>query len=236
MRNEAPYLPEWIQWHRHAGVSRFFLYDNESGDDTVRVAEAQGEDVEVLDWSQQPAKGHSPQMLAYEHCLSAQAHAHEVEWLVIVDVDEFVWHPDGRAIPEVLHGVQQDHVWMPWLMFGWGSHLMRQRSTLQAYRWRAPDTGPGFPTAGKSAVRVGGECLVADPHWFGGLAKAGYPGLRVNHYFTRSKMEAYQRRIVQQRAWVKTGMTEWAEIVRRGDEASTIYDDRLAVLAEKGDA
>ena len=32
-RNEAPYLREWIEFHRLVGVERFFLYNNESTDD-----------------------------------------------------------------------------------------------------------------------------------------------------------------------------------------------------------
>lgn len=27
-KDEAPYLPEWIEFHRSVGVERFFLYDN----------------------------------------------------------------------------------------------------------------------------------------------------------------------------------------------------------------
>ena len=31
-RNEAPYLREWIEFHRMMGVDRFYLYDNRSED------------------------------------------------------------------------------------------------------------------------------------------------------------------------------------------------------------
>ena len=33
-RNEAPYLREWIEFHRLVGVERFFLYNNRSTDTT----------------------------------------------------------------------------------------------------------------------------------------------------------------------------------------------------------
>ena len=32
-RDDAEYLPEWIEFHRLVGVERFFLYDNGSTDD-----------------------------------------------------------------------------------------------------------------------------------------------------------------------------------------------------------
>ena len=36
-RDEAPYLREWIEFHRLVGVERFFLYDNRSADDHREV-------------------------------------------------------------------------------------------------------------------------------------------------------------------------------------------------------
>ena len=36
-RDDADYLPEWIEFHRLVGVERFFLYDNGSTDDHLEV-------------------------------------------------------------------------------------------------------------------------------------------------------------------------------------------------------
>ena len=36
-RDDAEYLPEWIEFHRLMGVERFFLYDNGSADDHEQV-------------------------------------------------------------------------------------------------------------------------------------------------------------------------------------------------------
>lgn len=36
-KNEAPYIREWIEFHRLVGVSKFYFYDNESDDDTPDV-------------------------------------------------------------------------------------------------------------------------------------------------------------------------------------------------------
>ena len=36
-RNEAPYLREWIEFHRLVGVERFFLYNNRATDDHLEV-------------------------------------------------------------------------------------------------------------------------------------------------------------------------------------------------------
>lgn len=33
-KNEGPYFKEWIDWHLSKGVDRFYIYDNESTDNT----------------------------------------------------------------------------------------------------------------------------------------------------------------------------------------------------------
>lgn len=232
VRNEARYLPEWLAWHRRVGVSRVYLYDNESTDDTLRAAEDEG--AEVLDWPGGVAHGHSAQMTAYAHCLGSQDRVREVDWLLVLDADEFVWHPEGRPVPEVLDAVKQAGcVWMPWQLFGWGGHTRApEGSTLTNYLYRAPDGyGTGYPKWGKSAVRVGVDVLVSDPHWFETMGGTEVDtGLLVNHYYTRSREEAYARRVA--RAREDFGSALWADVERIGDEASVVFDDRLARLSE----
>ena len=39
MKNEGAYLDEWIKYHICAGVEKFYLYDNESSDNTHEILE-----------------------------------------------------------------------------------------------------------------------------------------------------------------------------------------------------
>ncbi|MDR0485482.1 MAG: glycosyltransferase family 2 protein, partial [Elusimicrobiota bacterium] len=36
-KNEAPYLKEWIEYHRALGVEKFYIYDNNSSDNTFEI-------------------------------------------------------------------------------------------------------------------------------------------------------------------------------------------------------
>ena len=36
-KNEAPYIKEWIEYHKLVGVERFYFYDNGSTDNTREV-------------------------------------------------------------------------------------------------------------------------------------------------------------------------------------------------------
>ena len=92
-RDEGPYLREWIEFHRLAGVERFFLYDNLSEDDHVEVLAPYVEDgtVTVRRW---PV--FDPQTPAYNDCL--RWHRHDSRWIAFIDVDEFLFSLD-RAAP-----------------------------------------------------------------------------------------------------------------------------------------
>ena len=37
LQNEAPYIKEWIEYHRLVGVERFYIYDNESTDNVKEI-------------------------------------------------------------------------------------------------------------------------------------------------------------------------------------------------------
>ena len=42
MKNEGPYLKEWLEFHHMVGVEHFFLYDNNSDDKTREILELVG--------------------------------------------------------------------------------------------------------------------------------------------------------------------------------------------------
>jgi Glycosyltransferase family 92 len=57
-RNEAPYLREWIEFHKLIGAQRFFLYDNGSIDASGAVlapCASRGEAM-IMEWPQQPGQ------------------------------------------------------------------------------------------------------------------------------------------------------------------------------------
>ena len=59
MKNEAPYVAEWLEFHRAAGIGHFYLYLNDCTDDTAsRLAPfAQSGDVTVLHQDGHPCQG-----------------------------------------------------------------------------------------------------------------------------------------------------------------------------------
>jgi hypothetical protein len=98
-KNEAQYLEEWLEFHRLIGVERFFLYNHGSTDnhaEILRPYTGQGT-VVVHDW---PAEMVKAQIPAYNDCL--ERHRDDSRWIAFIDIDEFLFSPTGRPVPEIL--------------------------------------------------------------------------------------------------------------------------------------
>jgi hypothetical protein len=81
------------------GVEHFFLYNNLSEDDHLDVlAPYIGEGiVTVHDW---PLPFPDGMTKAFAHCLAE--HGDESRWIAFIDIDEFLFSPTGRPLPELL--------------------------------------------------------------------------------------------------------------------------------------
>ena len=89
VRNEGPYLLEWIAFHRVLGVDRFFIADNGSTDDgggAARRARRGRASCGHLPFPDRP--GRRPQLPAYAAIL--RRHGAEADWIAFIDADEFL--------------------------------------------------------------------------------------------------------------------------------------------------
>ncbi|WP_366916825.1 glycosyltransferase family 2 protein [uncultured Nitratireductor sp.] len=94
MKDEGPYLLEWIAYHRALGVSQFLIADNNSTDgtgDLLRALQSTGF-VELLDYPETP--GVPPQLPAYSELM--ERFGSEADWIAFIDADEFLL-PDDVA-------------------------------------------------------------------------------------------------------------------------------------------
>ncbi|KAJ4827335.1 hypothetical protein Tsubulata_003288 [Turnera subulata] len=98
LRNQARFLREWVMYHAHIGVQRWFIYDNNSDDDIEDVVES------LLDANYDISRHVWPwiktQEAGFAHC--ALRARESCEWVGFIDVDEFFHLPSGLMLPEVL--------------------------------------------------------------------------------------------------------------------------------------
>lgn len=83
-KNEAPFLKEWIEYHRLIGFDHFYLYNNNSTDNYREVLTPYIEDgiVTLKDFTIVPV-----QVPAY-HDFYVH-HRQETKWVALIDLDEF---------------------------------------------------------------------------------------------------------------------------------------------------
>ncbi|BFI25539.1 hypothetical protein MPTK2_1g21980 [Marchantia polymorpha subsp. ruderalis] len=85
--NKARFIKEWVMYNSFFGVERYFVYDNDSDDNIEEVVESLfAHNISRMVWpwikTQQAAFSHCT-ILAREEC----------EWVMFVDVDEYIFPP-----------------------------------------------------------------------------------------------------------------------------------------------
>ncbi len=83
-KNE-PDIIEWIEYHKLIGVQRFYLYDNESDDNSKDLLQPYIDDGVVI---YHYVKGKCKQMPVYQDAI--YRYKNETKWLAIIDLDEYI--------------------------------------------------------------------------------------------------------------------------------------------------
>lgn len=84
-KDEGQYMQEWIEWHLKMGVDKFFIYDNESSDNTKEVLQPYI-DCGIVEYIYYP--GYRKQIAAYDDCM--ERHRWDTRWIAFIDLDEFI--------------------------------------------------------------------------------------------------------------------------------------------------
>jgi len=119
MKNEAPYIVEWVAYHRAIGVDNFLIYTNDCSDGTSEILDRL-QDMGVLQHRNNDNwKGNSPQQYALNQALKEDV-IKNAEWVIHIDVDEFMNIRMGNGtLPEFLaHFPDVTNVAMTWRLFG----------------------------------------------------------------------------------------------------------------------
>ncbi len=113
-KNEGAYFEEWIEWHRKLGVEKFYIYDNESTDNTKEILAPYVESG-LVEYTFFPGK--KQQLPAYDDCL--ERHRLEARWIAVIDLDEFIVPVKDKTILEFLKRFEKfSVVEINWLIYG----------------------------------------------------------------------------------------------------------------------
>jgi hypothetical protein len=205
-RDEGPYLREWVEFHRIVGVERFFLYNNDSTDGHREALAPYLKDGTVVlhEWPVSPGQIH-----AYRHCLAS--HNEDSHWIAFLDLDEFIFSPTSKKLPELLPQFEQwPGVTIHRASFGSSGHKTKPPGlVLESYVRRTND--PLRNSTFKSIVNPREAIDLRNPESF--IYRSGFavdenrerapddptPGrsswelFRMNHYVTKSEGEWRQK-------------------------------------------
>ena len=119
MRNEAPFILEWIAYHRHIGVTDFLIYSNDCDDGTDLMLDRLAA-LGLVTHERNHSGGKKPVQWraltkAARHPVTAAA-----DWIYVADVDEFlnIHAGDGRIADLLAACPTADGFAIPWRMFG----------------------------------------------------------------------------------------------------------------------
>lgn len=195
MKDEGPYLAEWLEYHRLVGVEKFYLYDNGSTDQTAEVLALYIKEglVELTPWPYR-----HKQIAAYNDCLAK--HRLDTKWLAVIDLDEFIVPVARRTIPEILKDYEGEvGLAAHWVYYGDNGHtektpgLVMERFTARAAE---PDefvkaiVNPRacFALRGHHGCFVGSRASVNElgVRVRSQTGRAAIEKIRINHYWCKS--------------------------------------------------
>ncbi|WP_299768498.1 glycosyltransferase family 2 protein [uncultured Tateyamaria sp.] len=119
MKNEAPYIVEWVAYHRAMGVDNFLIYTNGCEDGTSEILDRL-QDMGVLQHRNNDNwKGNSPQQYALNQSLKEPL-IKNADWIIHIDVDEFMNVRTGNGTLQDFFDAVPDatNVAMTWRLFG----------------------------------------------------------------------------------------------------------------------
>lgn len=208
-KNEGPYFKEWLDWHISKGVDKFYVYDNESTDDTRQILEPYIKKG-VVEYTYFP--GYRRQLAAYDDCLAR--HRFDTRWLAFIDMDEFIVPVKDNSIPEFLKRFESAPVVeINWLIYGSGGQRTHLPGTvMERFRHHSRPEHPlnnhvksivnprrVYGMIGcHEAARIDGKAVDPSGHtvsipWRNRPAQVDI--IRINHYAVRSYEEFEEKQL-----------------------------------------
>ncbi|NTG51401.1 glycosyltransferase family 92 protein [Agrobacterium rhizogenes] len=119
MKNEGPYILEWVAYHRAMGVNKFFIADNGSNDGSTDILR-QLHDASIITHLPFPhVPGKAPQLPAYMKII--EIYGEEADWFAFIDADEFL-SPTGDdiSLEKIISEIPSDvgSIGVNWSVYG----------------------------------------------------------------------------------------------------------------------
>ena len=211
LKDETPYLVEWVEHHLQIGIEHFVLYDNNSiipAKQTLETYIRKGV-VEVIDCD----ITNTPQIKAYMHCLY-NMHNH-TRWIAFIDLDEFIILKKHEDISRFLEYYQNyAGVCLNWVIYTANNHItMPMGPVMQNYTELLPYDFPANKHV-KSIVQPRYVALIDSPHFARYIH--GHRAVNEKYTFVPGPFSEHSTEIAQINHYQTKSFEEWLDKVKRG--------------------
>lgn len=221
-RNEAPYLAEWIEYHLLVGIDRFYLFDNESTDNSKEVLQPyidRGIVVyefvtdEMLE-SKRAQYGEKSEKSGIAHWMGTEKCRLHTKWEIFIDPDEFIVPKQDKNLTEFLYrfGDKVTQIILGWNIYGSNGHIKKPAGlVIENYTMRGVGRN-GMDDRGNFKAIVNPRAILMDFNHYhlalgttvdetGGFSKIWLEKERlfptdiccINHYIVRSREECTKK-------------------------------------------
>lgn len=247
-QNEAPYLKEWIDYHKKVGVNHFYLYNNNSIDDYKEILRPYVEEgyVELIEW---PSKQQENDWEHFSFSIQTNAYTdaihrstNKTKWLAIIDIDEFIIPMKDKTIFEALENnfKNASGVCVNWQCYGTSNIFLKSNESILKYLlYKLPKDHPKNLYF-KSIIQPIHVIRCSNPHlcdykrghWHLNtnheVIESQNTGvyidiLRINHYWTRDESFLQNIKVPRYEKW---GISA-EETLKSAEEMNQIYDPIL---------
>jgi hypothetical protein len=210
LKNEAPYVAEWIEYHLLVGVDKFWLINNDSTDNVTAVLApyvAAGL-VNYTFWY-----GLGQQRVIYNHWLPILRGWSY--WVAVIDLDEYLVPVEGRSSADILRRFEGSGcVAVNWLVYGTNGQLNKTAGlVIERFRNHSEMDHPVNRHIKQIVNPRWTKKFEIHDHifWRGGICQDPIGGrydtgamfgrppvhelLRINHYWTKSVQEFLAKRV-----------------------------------------
>lgn len=250
LKNEGPYLKEWLDYHLLAGVDHFYLYDNDSPDNQREVA-APYVEAGLVDYFSAPGK--IMQTPVYNEAI--RRFKFHCRYMAFIDGDEFIYPKTNRNIAEVVdeilsHNPKAASLAINWHCFGSNGQEKADysRGVLERFTRRAPNNWILSKNPGNSHVKTIANPRVANfmfgPHnacFFEGMYAINELGnivsnsstnfvtaekIIINHYHCKT-WEEYRKKTARGDAYFKDKVTKYDRTFFDMRDRNDEFDDGI---------
>ncbi|MBU8547284.1 MULTISPECIES: glycosyltransferase family 2 protein [Roseomonadaceae] len=148
MRNEGPYVLEFVAHYKLLGFSKIFIATNNNTDRSLEVFQclADGGMIEYF-LNEVPPLG-NPQKSGYRLCLAAARSRASIFYVYPVDADEFLYLTEDIDISSYVSRFPDAHsISFNWRFYGSDGHKVRPAGlVMENYHWRCSDSHRGSKT------------------------------------------------------------------------------------------